>query len=209
MLGAHLQPPLLVSQRHHRIDVRGAASWNIACCQGHDQQEQRDRNERYWVVRAYAEKHAGEHSAHGGASCYPDESADQDWAHRLPQHEVHNLTHISAESHADADLPHASAYAVRHHPVYSDRGEYQCQGAKRSRKRSHNARGLAPNFKVVLKSRNASRVSSSANGHVFVERSHGLANAFCGPGKVSGVASQHVNAQINLWPRWEIEVGLI
>src|SRR5438132_7759864 len=150
-------------------------------------------------MRAKTEKHAGKHPRHRGTSGYANEPANQDRAHGLPQDKVHDFAAVSAERHADADLVHASAHTVRHHSIYADRSEQKREGAKCPRERGHNARGLTPNFEVVLE-------FGHVDGQVGVERLHYIANAFRGRGEVSCIANQHINAKIVLRPSRKIEI---
>lgn len=41
--------PLLVAQRHHRIDARGAAGGDVTGEEGYEGEHNRDGNERQWV----------------------------------------------------------------------------------------------------------------------------------------------------------------
>jgi hypothetical protein len=66
------EPTLVTSKRHHRIYTHGAAGRKVTRDKGDKQQEEGNREERYWVMHAETEHHGREDARDGRTENHAD-----------------------------------------------------------------------------------------------------------------------------------------
>ena len=59
---------LLITKRHHGIDLGGGTGWDVSCENRGGNQEYRHQGQRQWVMRLYTKKQPGEESGDGKRS---------------------------------------------------------------------------------------------------------------------------------------------
>src|SRR5579864_2073830 len=116
---------LLVSQCDQRIDSRRPARGNVRRCQRYGQQQQRHRHVRSGVHRAYLVQLGGKNTAQGQSTRDADADPEGSHSHSLADHHSHDVSPLSPEGHADADLVRPLAYGIGDHSIDTHGREQQ------------------------------------------------------------------------------------
>src|SRR6266849_3654847 len=96
--------PLLVTQRHQRIDFRRAARRDIARQQRDAGQQERNGDEGQWISRFHAEEHAREHPRERKRRGQAGSETKKNQSHALPQHKSQNVPRLGSQGNAQPNL---------------------------------------------------------------------------------------------------------
>src|SRR5271155_2293581 len=146
-----------MAQGDHGIYRGGAASWDVAGCEGYGDEQGRNGGEGERIGGADAEQQIGHQAREREGSHKPDRSSDdrelQPFAENLEQ----NFALLRAQRHADANFVGALSYEVGDYAVDADAGEQERddgEGSEKNCGKTLGGGGIADDFRHGLRAVN-------------------------------------------------------
>ena len=130
----------LVAKRNDRIDGRCLPGWEVVGKQHDSREPKRDCAQRHRIVGLHVVEETREYSGERQGSRHSERNARRAEAQADLEDKQQHVARLSAERHADADLPRAQTHNVGHHTVNARNGERECHESECAQERGEEAR---------------------------------------------------------------------